>query len=258
MRWWCGHIMGCMPTYRDRAVVLRTYKLGEADRIISMLSRDHGKIRAVARGVRRTSSKFGGRLDPFNHVDLQLVVGRSLDVVSQVETITAYSRPLRLDYQLFTAAEVMVETADRLVPVEKEPDPAQYRLLAGGLRTLGHGTPDGRRPAETIMDSYLLRALSAAGYAPDLQDCVVCGRPGPHAGFSPSLGGVVCAQCQPPATPHPRPETLAYLQALLVGDWTAVRDVPMVVIREAAGLVSAYVTWHLERGLRSLPLLEES
>ena len=98
-----------MPTYRDRAVVLRTYKLGEADRIISMLSRDHGKVRAVARGVRRTSSKFGGRFDPFNHVDLQLVVGRSLDVVSQVETITAYSRPLRLDYQLFTAAEVMVE-----------------------------------------------------------------------------------------------------------------------------------------------------
>mgnify|MGYP001763651246 CR=1 FL=1 len=145
-----------MPTYRDRAVVLRTYKLGEADRIISMLSRDHGKIRAVARGVRRTSSKFGGRLDPFNHVDLQLVVGRSLDVVSQVETITAYSRPLRLDYQLFTAAEVMVETADRLVPVEKEPDPVQYRLLAGGLRTLGHGTPDGRRPAETIMDLSLI------------------------------------------------------------------------------------------------------
>ena len=142
--------------------------------------------------------------------------------------------------------------------MEKEPDPVQYRLLAGGLRTLGHGTPDGRRPAETIMDSYLLRALSAAGYAPDLQDCVVCGRPGPHAGFSPSLGGVVCADCQPPATPHPRPETLAYLQALLVGDWPAVRDVPMVVIREAAGLVSAYVTWHLERGLRSLPLLEES
>ena len=175
-----------------------------------------------------------------------------------METITAYSRPLRLDYQLFTAAEVMVETADRLVPVEKEPDPVQYRLLAGGLRTLGHGTPDGRRPAETIMDSYLLRALSAAGYAPDLQDCVVCGRPGPHAGFSPSLGGVVCADCQPPATPHPRPETLAYLQALLVGDWPTVRDVPMVVIREAAGLVSAYVTWHLERGLRSLPLLEES
>ena len=86
----------------------------------------------------------------------------------------------------------------------------------------------------------------------------MCGRPGPHAGFSPSLGGVVCADCQPPATPHPRPETLAYLQALLVGDWPAVRDVPMVVIREAAGLVSAYVTWHLERGLRSLPLLEES
>ena len=97
-----------MPTYRDQAVVLRTHKLGEADRIVSMLSREHGKIRAVARGIRRTSSKFGARLDPFNLVDLQLVQGRNLDVVAQVECLHPYSAPLRQDYSLFTAAEVMV------------------------------------------------------------------------------------------------------------------------------------------------------
>ncbi|MEK6740568.1 MAG: DNA repair protein RecO, partial [Actinomycetota bacterium] len=120
-----------MPTYRDQAVVLRTHKLGEADRIVSMLSREHGKIRAVARGIRRTSSKFGARLDPFNLVDLQLVQGRNLDVVAQVECLHPYSAPLRQDYSLFTAAEVMVEAADHLVPVDREPAPAQYRLLAG-------------------------------------------------------------------------------------------------------------------------------
>ena len=87
--------IGVMPTYRDQAVVLRTHKLGEADRIVSMLSREHGKIRAVARGVRRTSSKFGARLDPFNLVDLQLVQGRNLDVVAQVECLHPYSAPLR-------------------------------------------------------------------------------------------------------------------------------------------------------------------
>lgn len=247
-----------MPTYRDHAVVLRTYKLGEADRIISMLSRDHGKIRAVAKGIRRTSSKFGGRLDPFNHVDVQLVLGRNLDVVAQVETITPYSQPLREDYGLFTAAEVMVETADHLVPVDREPAPAQYRLLAGALRTLGFGTPDGRRPAAMVLDSYLLRSLAVSGYAPDLVDCVRCGKPGPHPGFSPSLGGVVCIDCQPPGTPHPNPATVEYLRALLTGDWVATREVAPVRVREASGLVSAFVSWHLERGLRSLPLVDRS
>lgn len=247
-----------MPTYRDRAVVLRTYKLGEADRIIIMLTQDHGKVRAVARGIRRTSSKFGGRLDPFNLVDIQLVIGRNLDVVAQVEGLHPYSAPLRLDYSLFTAAEVMVEAAGNLVPVEKEPAPTQYRLLAGALRVLGRGTADGPRPAPMVLDSYLLRALSAAGYAPDLVDCVRCGAPGPHPGFSPSLGGMVCITCQPPGTPHPNPETIAYMQALLVGDWQATRTVAPVRVREASGLIAAFVSWHMDRGLRSLPLMDRS
>ena len=245
-----------MPTYRDQAVVLRTHKLGEADRIVSMLSREHGKIRAVARGVRRTSSKFGARLDPFNLVDLQLVQGRNLDVVAQVECLHPYSAPLRQDYGLFTAAEVMVEAADHLVPVDREPAPAQYRLLAGALRVLGRGTADGPRPPEMVLDSYLLRSLSASGYAPDLVDCVRCGAPGPHPGFSPSLGGVVCINCQPPGTPHPHAETIAYLQALLVGDWPATREVTWPRIREGSGLVAAFVSWHMDRGLRSMPFLE--
>ncbi|GAE70780.1 DNA recombination and repair protein RecO [Cutibacterium acnes JCM 18916] len=181
-----------MPTYRDQAVVLRTHKLGEADRIVSMLSREHGKIRAVARGIRRTSSKFGARLDPFNLVDLQLVQGRNLDVVAQVECLHPYSAPLRQDYSLFTAAEVMVEAADHLVPVDREPAPAQYRLLAGALRVLGQGTTDGPRPPEMVLDSYLLRSLSASGYAPDLVDCVRCGTPGPHQGFFAQFGGAWC------------------------------------------------------------------
>ena len=87
-----------MPTYRDEAVVLRTHKLGEADRIITMLSRGHGKVRAVAKGVRRTSSKFGARLEPFSHVDLQVAEGRTLDVVTQVESLQAFGEPLTDDY----------------------------------------------------------------------------------------------------------------------------------------------------------------
>ena len=90
--------MAGVPTYRDEGVVLRTHKLGEADRIITLLSHRHGKVRAVARGVRRTSSKFGARLEPFSHVDLQFATGRTLDVITEAVTFRPYSEPLTGDY----------------------------------------------------------------------------------------------------------------------------------------------------------------
>ena len=174
-----------MPTYRDEAVVLRTHKLGEADRIITMLSRHRGKLRAVAKGVRRTTSKFGARLEPFSHVDLQFAVGRTLDVVTQVESLDAFGEPLTGNYPAYTAGQVMLETADRLVVEENEPAVQQYLLLVGALRVLDRGTSDGPRPATMILDSYLLRALAVAGYAPSFFDCARCGLAGPHRAFSP-------------------------------------------------------------------------
>ena len=148
-----------MPTYRDEAVVLRTHKLGEADRIITVLSRTNGKVRAVARGVRRTSSKFGARLEPFTHVDLQFATGRTLDVITEAVTRHAYSEPLGVDYASFTAGQVMLETADRLVTEEGQPSVRQFHLLVGGLHALTQGTSDGPRPPTMIMDAYLLRAI---------------------------------------------------------------------------------------------------
>ncbi|BDZ46654.1 hypothetical protein GCM10025866_25630 [Naasia aerilata] len=94
--------------------MLRTHKLGEADRIVTLLSRQHGKIRAVAKGVRRTSSKFGARLEPFMVVDVQLYEGRSLDTITQAESLASYGADIAADYGAFTAANVMVETADKL------------------------------------------------------------------------------------------------------------------------------------------------
>lgn len=245
-----------MPTYRDQAVVLRTHKLGEADRIVTMLSREHGKLRAVARGVRRTSSKFGARLEPFTHVDLQFATGRTLDVITQAVTIHPYSEPLGQDYQRYTSGQVIVETADRLVVEEGEPARQQYQLLVGALHALTSGTNDGTRPAAMVMDSYLLRALALAGYAPSLTDCARCGTPGPHQSFSPAAGGMVCLRCRPPASAHPALPTIDYLAALLTGDWPATRAVEESVIREGSGLVAAFTAWHLERGLRSLSHVE--
>ena len=244
-----------VPTYRDEAVVLRTHKLGEADRIITLLSRTHGKVRAVARGVRRTSSKFGGRLEPCNHVDVQFAVGRSLDIVTQVECLHPYGDPLTRDYVLYTTGETMLEVADRLVAVENEPSLQQYRLLVGALRVLGQGTSDGPRPATMVLDSYLLRSLAVAGYAPVLDSCAKCGVMGQQEWFSPSIGGMVCSGCRPPGSARPEPESWQFLVALMSGDWPATRTVGEGTQREVSGLIAAFSSWHLEHQLRSLPLI---
>src|ERR1700722_12170272 len=123
--------------YRDDGVVLRTQKLGEADRIITLLTRHNGRVRAVAKGVRRTKSRFGARLEPFTHVDVMVHPGRSLDTITQAEVIRAYGTPLVSDYPKYTAGTAMLETAERFTPGEKEPAIRQFLLLIGGLRALG-------------------------------------------------------------------------------------------------------------------------
>ena len=246
-----------MPTYRDRAVVLRAYKLGEADRIVTLLTHYNGKVRAVARGVRRTSSKFGGRLEPFSHVDAQFVRGRgALDSVAQVETVAGYSKPLRDDYPRFTAGQVMLETADRLVAEERDPAVAHYRLLVGALHALGGGTSDGVRPPAMVLDSYLLRALAYAGYKPALTACVRCGAACQPKWFSASSGGLVCPACKPGGASLLDAGTWVLLGSLLAGDWPATRDVPAAVMDAAHTAVDAFVSWHMEHSLRSLPLLD--
>ena len=103
-----------MPTYRDDALVLRAHLLGEADKILTLLCKNNGKVRAVAKGVRKTTSRFGARLEAFNVVDAQFYEGKSLDIVQQAETIGGYSSAIGGDYSKYTAAMVMVETADSL------------------------------------------------------------------------------------------------------------------------------------------------
>jgi recombinational DNA repair protein (RecF pathway) len=133
--------------YRDDGVVLRTQKLGEADRIITLLTRHNGRVRAVAKGVRRTKSRFGARLEPFTHVDVMIHHGRSLDIITQAEVIRAYGTALVSDYPKYTAGTAMLETAERFTPVEKEPAIRQFLLLVGGLRALGDAVEPGD-PAE--------------------------------------------------------------------------------------------------------------
>ena len=272
-----------MQGYRDDGVVLRTQKLGEADRIITLLTRQNGRVRAVGKGVRRTKSRFGARLEPFTHVDVLIYPGRSLDVITQAEVIRAYGKPLATDYPRYTAGTAMLETAERLTPVEKEPAIRQFLLLIGGLRALGEaldpGDPDDLdqragldeaaaevqaaagepREPRLVLDSYLLRSLALEGYAPSLQECARCGTADtPLVAFAVAAGGMMCANCRPPGAASPAPQAVALMRALVRGDWDFAMRSERRHRVECSGLVAAYLQWHLEHSIRSLRHVERA
>ena len=241
-----------MPLYRDEAVVLRTQKLGEADRIVTLLTRRHGRVRAVAKGVRRTGSRFGARVEPFMQVDLQLHEGRTLDTVTQAETIAPFGERIATDYARYTAATAVLETAERLTAEEREPSLRLYLLLVGALRALAEGA----HAPTLVLDAFILRALAIAGYEPVLDACGRCALPGPHRYFAVASGGLVCPEHRPPGAATVTPGTLELLAALRDGEWSVADAADARTQRDGSGLVAAYLQWHLERGLRSLRLVE--
>jgi DNA repair protein RecO (recombination protein O) len=238
--------------YRDEAVVLRQHKLGEADRIITLLTQDHGLVRAVAKGVRRTRSKFGARLEPFAHVDVHLYPGRNLDVVTQVHTLHVFADTIVADYGRYTTACAVLETAERLAGEERAPAAQLHRLTVGALAALA----ESRRPNELILDAYLLRAMHCAGWMPTLDVCARCAQPGPHRAFHAAAGGAVCIHCRPPGSATPSPGVLDLMDALFRGHWEHTDGISTSMQRQASGLTAAHLQWHLERQLRTLPLIE--
>lgn len=242
-----------MPLYRDAAIVLRTHKLAEADRIITLLARDRGLVRAVAKGVRRTKSKFGASLEPGMVIDIQLYEGRSLDTVTQVEVLATYGEEISRDYAAWTAGAAMLETAERVLS-ERESSRPQFALLAGALAALAGGAHD----SGLVLDAYLLRSLSVAGWAPSFHDCARCGATGPHRAFNVAAGGCVCPSCRTPGSTAPAPATLDLLGALVEGDWVRADASQAQHRREGSGLVAAFLQWHIERGIRSLRLVERT
>ncbi len=241
-----------MTLYRDEAIVIRTQKLGEADRIVTLFTREHGRVRAVAKGVRRTKSKFGARVEPGSYIDIQLYVGKTFEIVTQVEALENFGDQLASDYQRWTIASAILEAAERFTANEGEPALQQFLLLLGALKSLAHQSHD----PSLILDAYLLRSLSIAGYAPSMTDCSRCGEAGPHRYFSLVGGGSVCGECKPSASATPAVETLALMSDLLTGNWDEATKSEIKNRREASGLIAAYLQWHLERGLKSMAMVE--
>ncbi|MET3807565.1 DNA repair protein RecO (recombination protein O) [Nakamurella sp. UYEF19] len=241
-----------MTVYRDSGVVLRVTKLGEADRIITLLTRREGRVRAVAKGVRRTKSRFGGRLEPFSHVDLQLYAGRNLDIVTQAVALDSFGSRIAADYSRYTTATAIVETVERLTSEEREPSLKLYLLLVSVLRALAETDRD----PSLLLDAFLVRSMSLAGWAPALEDCARCGEPGPHAAFHVPSGGLLCSGCRSAGAARPAPGAIALMADLASGNWPAAESADGSMRREASGLIAALLQWHIARGLKSLPLVD--
>jgi DNA repair protein RecO (recombination protein O) len=238
-----------MPLYHDQGVVLRTHKLGEADRIVTLLTRDHGKVRAVAKGVRKTKSRFGGRLEPTSHVRLLLYEGRELDIVSQAESIDHF-RALRDDLDRLGQAVSMLEAADQLA-LEREPSPRLYEMLVGALRTLAdNGSP-------LVVPAFFLKVLALEGFRPQVESCLVCGDPGPLVAWAIEDGGLRCAaHRQGPAVSA---EAVAVLQDILGGRLgAALGHAQGPVVAEVDHLAIRALEHHLERRLRSVMALHRA
>lgn len=175
--------------YRTRAIVLRRQDLGEADRILTLLTAEHGKRRVVAKGARRTASKIAGHLEPFSAARLLLARTRGLDIVSQAESIEPFPH-LRTREIAIATAGYLAELVDRLLP-DEEPHEDSWELLFASLRLLDEG-----RDPTIVARVFELGLVGQLGYRPELYRCLACGRELEPVvnGFSVE-GGVVCADC---------------------------------------------------------------
>jgi DNA repair protein RecO (recombination protein O) len=241
-----------MSLYRDRGVVLRTYKLGEADRIVVLLTPGHGKVRAVAKGVRRTKSRIGGRLEPLSHVELLLYGGRELDIVSQVDIVEPWRR-LYEDLNCLAQGIAIAEAAEQ-VAQEGEMSEPLYRMVVGALRALVD------RPGPLVVASFYWKLLSLDGAGPVLASCAACGGSPPAVdlvAFDIGEGGALCRGCRRGQALSPA--ALELVRSILEGRLASVLQMPgSATTAEVANLATVSLERHLERRLRALHVLGTS
>ena len=237
-----------MSLYRDQGIVVRTWKLGEADRIIVIITEGNGKVRVVAKGVRKTRSKFGGRLEPTSHVALQLFRGKSdLGIVTQAETIDRFQN-IRSNPDLFSDASSMLEVVDHVAP-DESPDPIRYKMLLGALRKLDEKSPP------LLVPAFFLKLLDHEGLAPELGFCVKCLDTENLVSISVSEGGIFCIKCKRGKSISDT--SIAVMRAILGGALNQALEVEdSKTISEIDRIASEAVEFHLERKIRSRRVMD--
>ncbi len=234
-----------MALRTDQGIVLRGYPFGESHRVVVMLSPNHGKLRTVARGVRKTKSRFGGRLEPLTHVEVVLYEGRNLDTITEVSVINAFG-DLRNDLDRVLAAGTMIEIVDAVVQ-EDEPSQRMFLLLQRSLTILDHGPPH-----PDLVTAFLLKAADIIGVAPAFGLCAGCGSTDHLTRFSFAAGGSVCDTCRSPGSYALREGIIEYLAAVASADMTMLPDADHSMTGEALGITKRFMEYHLERRIETL------
>ncbi|MFN0026652.1 MAG: DNA repair protein RecO [Acidimicrobiales bacterium] len=231
-----------MSLYRGTAIVLRTFKLAETDRIAVLLTLEHGKVRAVLKGVRKPSTRHGLRLEPLAHVEVQLYRGRELDTVTQVQGIDAFPA-IRNDLDRLARGAIMLEAVEAST-LDREPDERRFQLLLGALRSLEAAD----RPL--VVSAMLLKLLALDGVVPMLDCCTGCGGSEDLVALDPEAGGARCRACRSGMVLSPRGFELARM--VLGGRLGAALNEPRSPDTDALDRVTlAAVERHVERRLRS-------
>ena len=235
--------------YRDSAVVMRNYKLGEADRIVVLLTARHGKVRAVAKGVRKSGSKFGSRLELMSHARLLLYRGRDLDIVSQAESIEPLA-PMLSSLERASQGIAVLEAAD-LMSTERDVNRGLYDLVVRALRTIAV------RPGPVVVPAFYWKLLAAEGFRPVIDRCVRCGEAGPLVAFDVGEGGTLCRNCR---SGVPISEAaLALLGDVLGGRLLDALDAPETpATHELATLATSSLEHHVERRLKAAAVFERA
>lgn len=237
-----------MSLYRDKAIVLRTYDFKEADRIIVMMTEEHGKVRAVANGVRKMSSRFGARLEPLSHIDVLLSKGKDLDTVSQVELVTS-ARGLYTDLDRLTRGLAMLEAVDQL-GMEGEPTQHLYKMLVGALQWLSEND------STLVLAAFYFKLLVVEGVGAHVEKCVGCGAPGEQiVAFDIFRGGGQCQSCRSGASISGA--AIKIIQNIVGGQLNLALSLPeSAATREVSDLATKCMEHHLERRLKSVAVFE--
>jgi DNA repair protein RecO (recombination protein O) len=234
--------------YRDTGVVLRTYKLRESDRIVVFHTAEHGKVRAVAKGVRKTKSKFGARLEPMSHVRLLLYRGRELDIVSQAEAVEPLS-PMLSSLDRASQGLAVIEAVDQL-SLEREPNAQLYRMAVGVLRTIATS------PSPLNVAAFYWKLLANEGMRPELDRCVRCGDTDvAFVAFDLNEGGVLCRSCR--SGQSISPGALTIMREILGGQLVqALARDESAVTHEVSSLATRALEFHIERRLKAVAMFE--
>ena len=234
------------PNWRDRAFVVRTYDFGEADRVVVLLTKNHGLIRGVAKGVRKAKSRFGSRLQPFVEVDALIYPGRGLSTIASADTVTYFGARIIDDFDRYAAACAVMETAEKLS--FDEADPTLFALVQEALKNL----QTDQHPT-MVLDAFILQATEHAGWGLSLFNCANCGAPGPHKAFNATVGGAVCNNCRSPGSKDVHPETLHEMWLMEQGS-----EVPSIRVAQIHRATVAHLQFNLETGLKSFKIMEQA